>query len=151
MRDTPPFCAQAMAESVGPPFNKFGADAAEADDEELLDEELLDEEELVDDDGLLRGTEGRPSSRRAKKAAARSELITIRSLRAKSAYHCAFVFAHHGIVEPTSGGAFFALPGADTPRSRCRMRESRSLSAGSRSSGADSPTTRGPAGALIAR
>ena len=61
-----PFCAQAMAESVGPPFNKFGADAAEADDEELLDEELLDEEELVDDDGLLRGTEGRPSSRRAK-------------------------------------------------------------------------------------
>ena len=151
MRDTPPFCAQAMAETVGPPFNKFGADAAEADDEELLDEELLDEEELVDDDGLLRGTVGRPSSRRAKKAAARSELITIRSLRAKSAYHCAFVFAHHGIVEPKSGGAFFAIPGADTPRSRCWMRESSSLSAGSRSSGADSPTTRGPAGALIAR
>ena len=81
-----------MAESVGPPFNKFGA---EADDEEPLDEELLDKEKLVDDDGLLRGTEGRPSSRRAKKSAARSELITIRLLLAKSACHCNFVFAHH--------------------------------------------------------
>ena len=148
MRDTPTFAPKSMAESVGPPFNKFGA---EADDEEPLDEELLDEEELVDDDGLLRGTEGRPSSRRAKKAAARSELITMRWLFANPAYHCAFVFAHHGIVEPTSGGACFALPGADTPRSRCLMRESRSLSAGSRSSGADSPTARGPAGALGAR
>ena len=140
-----------MAESVGAPFNKFGADAAEADDEQLLDEELLDEEELVDDDGLLRGTEGRPSSRRAKKAAARSELITMCRVFHKSGSHCALVFAHHGIDEPKSGGAVFQLPGADAPRSRARMRESRSLSAGSRSSGADSPTTRGPAGALIAR
>ena len=74
MRATPPLCAQAMAESAGSPFNAFGADAAE----EAGDEELLDDVELVDDDGLLRGTVGRPSSRRAKKAAARSELITIR-------------------------------------------------------------------------
>ena len=136
-----------MAESAGSPSDAFGADAAEEAD----DEELLDEEELVDDDGLLRGTEGRPSSRRAKKADARSELITIRWLFAKSAYHCAFVFAHHGIDEPKSGGAFFALPGADTPRSRFWMRKSRSLPAGSRSSGADSPRARGPAGALTAR
>ena len=155
MRQVPPLCAQAMAVSAGLP--RAGA-PEETDDEE---EVVLDEEELVDDEDLLRGKGGRPSSRRAKKSPARSEVITNRRGVAKSAYHCAFVFAHHGITEPESGGASCALPGADNPRSRRRMRDSSSLSRPSRRSGTDSPRAsrgrfcwddlREPVGALRAR
>ena len=94
---TPPLCAQATAVLAAPPLTTFGADAE-------VDED--DDEELVDDDSLLCGDGGRPLSRRAKKAAARSELITSRLVLAKSRSHCAFVCAHHGIAEPKSAGVF---------------------------------------------
>ena len=159
MRQTPPLCAQAMAVSAGVPLNTRGASASEETDAE--EEEVLAEAVLVGDGDLLRGKGGRPPFRRSKKSAARSEVSTSRRGFAKSAFHCAAVFACHGITEPKSGSVFCALPGADTPRSRPRMRDSSSSSKSSRSSGADMPRAssgrlcwndvREPEGALRAR
>ena len=130
MQEAPPLCAQETVIS-GPATPSPPTSASDGSDED-------DEEELVDDDELLRdsscGRGGRPSSRLAKTAAALPQVITARFVFAKSRSHCALVPAHQGIAEPKSGWGSFVPPGADTPRSRNRMRESKSKSAASRRS-----------------
>ena len=84
MREAPPLCAQRMAASAD---LRASEESPDEEDDEFDEELLVDEEVLVDDDEVLRGREGRPPSRRAKKAAARVDVINKRRVFAKSASH----------------------------------------------------------------
>ena len=124
MRVTPPLCAQdtVISRPAAPSPPTFGNAGGDEGDEE----ELFDAGELLH--ASCRGRGSRPSSRRAKKAAARAEVITSRLVFAKSRSHRAVVTTHQSIIEPKSGWASFAAPGTDHSRSRSRMRVSNSKS-----------------------